>query len=65
MHQEYIYSYAIHAHSKFDISMWLQHLVLSMRYFTINTVYMNDPLSPLTTPQFGVENYVAMVTATK
>ena len=26
---------------------------------------MIDPLSPLTIPQFGVENYVAMVTATK
>ena len=25
----------------------------------------NDPLSPLTIPQFGVENFIAMVTATK
>ena len=29
------------------------------------TVYTCDLLSPLTIPQFEVENYVAMVTATK
>ena len=27
--------------------------------------YTNDPLSPLTLPQFGVENDVVMVSATK
>ena len=29
------------------------------------TAYTSDPLSLLTIPQFEVENYVAMVTATK
>ena len=50
--------------AKPQVELRNQHLTILV-VVTTDPLHTNDLLSPLTISQFGVENYVAMVTATK